>query len=634
MMQANPHIRQRGFTLLEALIALVVMAFGMLAIAGLQTTLSRNSDVAKQRSEAVRLAQAKLEQLRAFDGILAASGVAFSYATGVVSSAASTPETISAGTNTTFTRTWTVRRANGLTESTPDDLEKWVNVTVSWTDRTGEPQRVTLNSVIARNDPLALKGLVAGQARERIRYPKGRNINIPYPAVTLSDGKSSAFMPPPGNVVYVFDNDTGNILKSCVAPAPVTLTSLTRSGSTVTALAPGHGFSSGNKVKITGTSAPAFNGTFVLTSAAAGDSFTYVMSAPLPTDTASTGGSAALEINLVEGMDLSTSGLSCTDFAVNAYLLSGYVRFKAGGSLAPRDVENTTDPTLDLLASGPLVIDTTATGSAGAPVAQVCYAQRQKVLSASRLDPEDISSIVRSGGSVTLTTRRSHSFVPGLRIAVEFVPVTPGPPPINFNNSFTVLTATATTLTYADDGPDASASTGRVSLIQQITLPESTPDPAGYGGGGPDSRFIAYSCVVTPPNDDGDASTPPAWWGDVRLVPSGWSIGSTAATYRVCRYSGDYIVDSKVSNHEHPRYYRRVTGALDNQNFLVIAGNQNCPTDVDPAPLSGDFINTNTVVHQGGPGPAYSFKCKTAACSSADKVVIEPEDATTVIEMF
>jgi Tfp pilus assembly protein PilV len=623
---------QRGFTLLEALIALLVTAFGLLAIAGMQSTLSRNSDIAKQRSEAVRLAQAKMEELRGFDGVLAASGVAFSYATGVVDSG--TPETLGAGSNATFTRSWTVRRADGVTPATADDLEKWVTVTVAWTDRTGEAQRVTMTSVIARNDPLALKGLIGGQARERIRYPKGRNINIPYPAVTLSDGKSSAFMPPPGDVVYVFDNDTGNILKSCVAPAPVTITSLTRSGSTVAALAPGHGFSSGNKIRIAGSSAPGFDGTFVLTAAVPGDgTFSYVMSAPLPAATASTGGSASLVVELVEGLDLSASGLSCTDYTVNAFLLSGYVRFKTSGAApSAANIANTTDATLDLLATGPLVIDTTATGASKGPAAQVCYAQRQKVVEASSLDPEDITSIVRTGGIVTLTTRRSHSFTPGLRIAVEFVPVA-GSPETNFNNSFTVLTVpSATTLTYADAGPDASRSAGRVSLIQQITLPESTPAPPGYSG--VESRFIAYSCVVTPVDDDGDSATPRAWWGELKLVPSGWTLGSTSATYRVCRFSGDYIVDTKTSNHEHPRYYRRVTGALDNQNFLVIKGNDNCPTDVDPDPLSGDFINTNTVVHQGGPGPAYSFKCTSSACSGAARVVTEPEDAVSVIPMF
>jgi Tfp pilus assembly protein PilV len=52
--------------LVEVLIALVVLAIGVLAIAVFQTTLSRNSDLAKQRTEATRLAQQRIEDLRAY----------------------------------------------------------------------------------------------------------------------------------------------------------------------------------------------------------------------------------------------------------------------------------------------------------------------------------------------------------------------------------------------------------------------------------------------------------------------------------------------------------------------------------------------------------------------------------------
>ena len=48
---------QRGVSLVEAIVAMAVMAFGMMAIVGLQTTLRQNSDIAKQRSEAVRIAR-------------------------------------------------------------------------------------------------------------------------------------------------------------------------------------------------------------------------------------------------------------------------------------------------------------------------------------------------------------------------------------------------------------------------------------------------------------------------------------------------------------------------------------------------------------------------------------------------
>ena len=63
--------RQRGVSLIEALIAMLVMALGMVGIAALQAKLRVNSDVAKQRSEAVRIAEEDIENFRAF-GTLAA----------------------------------------------------------------------------------------------------------------------------------------------------------------------------------------------------------------------------------------------------------------------------------------------------------------------------------------------------------------------------------------------------------------------------------------------------------------------------------------------------------------------------------------------------------------------------------
>ena len=86
--------RQGGFTLVEAMVALLVTAFGMLAIAGFQMTLSRSADLAKQRSEAVRLAEEKIEELRAFTSVDTVSG-ATDYTSDVVSS--TTPEVITAG---------------------------------------------------------------------------------------------------------------------------------------------------------------------------------------------------------------------------------------------------------------------------------------------------------------------------------------------------------------------------------------------------------------------------------------------------------------------------------------------------------------------------------------------------------
>ncbi len=57
---------QRGVSLVEALVALAVMAFGMMAIVGVQSTMRQNADIAKQRSEAVRIAQEAIERWRAY----------------------------------------------------------------------------------------------------------------------------------------------------------------------------------------------------------------------------------------------------------------------------------------------------------------------------------------------------------------------------------------------------------------------------------------------------------------------------------------------------------------------------------------------------------------------------------------
>lgn len=545
----------RGFSLIEALVAMLVMAFGMLAIAGFQATLTRGSDTAKQRSEAVRLAQLKLEELRSFDGI---STGAYTYGTDVVGSVSAQNLTPSAS-NTTFTRSWTVMRTDGVTAATVDDTQKWITVTVDWADREGATQQtpVRLRSVIGRNDPIALKGLVAEQARTKVRYPKNRNLNIPYPAVGTSNPNRSAFIPPPGNVTYVFDNVTGNIVQSCT------------------------GITDGE---------------------------------------------------LVEGVDVEAAG-TCTTFATNAYLLSGFVRFFTGNNPGADDIINTNGTTFDLSSSGPLTIDSSVTGNG--PSTYVCYAQRQKVVTASNLQAATISSLSRSGGTVTVTTTSNHGYSTGLRIAVT------GTSQFSFEGSFEILTVpTATTLTYAQAGTDGSASGGELELIQQLTLAESDTVPSGYGGQ-PQSTYVSYACIVTPVDDDSDANTTLAWWGKLNVVPDSgtWSLGTTNTTYKVCRYSSDYDADGAISNSEHPKYFRRVTGALDNQNFVVIKGNESCPTDIAvnyTGSTTGSLYNTNTATHQTastGDTAVLSFGCLTTACTGANKTPDEPSTATTVILM-
>lgn len=59
------HMRQRGFSMIEVLIALVVLAIGLLGLALLQTTNLRYTKSANLRTQAVNLATEMLDTIRA-----------------------------------------------------------------------------------------------------------------------------------------------------------------------------------------------------------------------------------------------------------------------------------------------------------------------------------------------------------------------------------------------------------------------------------------------------------------------------------------------------------------------------------------------------------------------------------------
>jgi hypothetical protein len=71
--------------------------------------------------------------------------------------------------------------------------------------------------------------------------------------------------------------------------------------------------------------------------------------------------------------------------------------------------------------------------------------------------------------------------------------------------------------------------------------------------------------------------------------------------YKVCRYT-PLNSDEGTRNADHPLDYAAPSGttkstSLTNQNFLVISSLHTCPTD---SPTAGDFINSNTRLHQDG----------------------------------
>lgn len=128
--------RHRGFTLIESLLACVALSIGLLALLRVQPELRAHAEAARQRSEAVRLAQQEIEGLR---GFATPAGYA------AIGAHAHTVEPDGLGSP----RYAVERRVDA--GSRPQ--MRAVDVIVAWTDRRGEAQRVTLSTVIAAQEP-------------------------------------------------------------------------------------------------------------------------------------------------------------------------------------------------------------------------------------------------------------------------------------------------------------------------------------------------------------------------------------------------------------------------------------------------------------------------------------------------
>lgn len=202
---STARIRQHGISLIEAVVALAVMAFGLLGVVGLQTSLRANADVSKQRSEAVRIAQQDIEQQRRFSVIASTPGrFAFD---DIISG---TPPPIP-GTNATYTLTRTV-------VANTDPRHKTLTANVAWADRAGTTQSISLSTVIVAAGPelsaaLAVPGIGA--------VVQGKNNPLLPPGARDLGNGTSEYTPPgqdfTGGARWIFDNATG-VIYNCATP--------------------------------------------------------------------------------------------------------------------------------------------------------------------------------------------------------------------------------------------------------------------------------------------------------------------------------------------------------------------------------------------------------------------------------
>ncbi len=121
-----------GFTLLEVLIAMVVMSVGLLGVSTVLTHTTQQQSVNANRAMATSLARVQLEQMKrtAYADVLTANYPQEVYGTIVGSEQ--------------FQRTVTI----GIGDDTPLPTTKTVTVTVTWRDPSGSSRKVTLNTVL------------------------------------------------------------------------------------------------------------------------------------------------------------------------------------------------------------------------------------------------------------------------------------------------------------------------------------------------------------------------------------------------------------------------------------------------------------------------------------------------------
>lgn len=197
--------RARGISLVEALVALVVMAVGMLSLAQVQKQLRFNAEISRQRAEAVRFAQADLERWRAFAVLDTTAGVR-DYAD-IVTQAA-TAMVGEENLNTTY------RLTRSVTDSAAPAY-KILKVTVDWRARNNELFQIELDSLISKTSP-SLTGQVNTPPVGTIsRNPLNRNIRIPTSAVNLGNDKSGFRPPGQSSGYYVLNNLDATVIEYC-----------------------------------------------------------------------------------------------------------------------------------------------------------------------------------------------------------------------------------------------------------------------------------------------------------------------------------------------------------------------------------------------------------------------------------
>ena len=161
-MKPSNHQNARGFSLIEVMIAVVVLAVGLLSLAALQGELFRSGAEAKARANAATLAQQVIEDARTFGFVTAPDA---DYVGNTYNSLATADWEVADVGGVTFdvTRDVTRYRFDSASGTFVEDAAsafslavpefKMVRVVVSWTDSNGNAKSVQMADSIAAISP-------------------------------------------------------------------------------------------------------------------------------------------------------------------------------------------------------------------------------------------------------------------------------------------------------------------------------------------------------------------------------------------------------------------------------------------------------------------------------------------------
>ena len=216
---------ENGFSMIESLVSMVIMSFGLIALVQFQAGLMSQSGMVKSRTAAVSLAQEKIEEVRnsvlqsQYDTLTdtspSSSGCAANDGFELDSSSITRA-------NTVFTRCFKITSTSANAAAVPPvPQHKSMISKLAWTDRTNGVQSVTLSSILSWTNPYDSAFIAAPNEylAQGIGTPAGGavyggdNTYTPgnIPGTDQGDGTSVNFDANTGKTELI-DNSTGTVL--------------------------------------------------------------------------------------------------------------------------------------------------------------------------------------------------------------------------------------------------------------------------------------------------------------------------------------------------------------------------------------------------------------------------------------